>query len=99
MSELELGYEADGPAREWGRAGRPTGSLVTVLFMGMQNGRDWEGTLLEPFWALTFGCQLPEVMADPVLLKIRANEVIQGCVPEHGPFYMYVLLSRCCHCM
>lgn len=60
--------------------------MVTVICLGMETERDWEGSLLAPFRASTFGCQLPAVMVGPVLTKIRANEVLQGCVPEKGPF-------------
>lgn len=60
--------------------------MVTVICMVMETERDRKGSPLEPFRPSTFGCQLPAVMVGPVLTKIRTNEVVQGCVPENGPF-------------
>lgn len=61
-------------------------------------GGDWGGSLLEVLWPSTFGCQLPAVTVGPVVIKIRMNEVIQGCALERGPFktcFTFQILSLC----
>lgn len=92
MSQLELGHEADGPARGWGRAGRTTESLVTVLFtrwrMGSGTGKA-AFLSLSGHWHLDANFQQSWLaLCCPRSEQMRSfKDVFQSMVPFKYMFY------------